>query len=428
MFLDDSPSCPMYSVLRLRFSGRIDPDALTASVMDAVQRHPLMNARIIERRGKYYWELLETPPVLLRRTLDAESVPPFSAPDITRQAGLLIFWDERTDGAGKPLTDLVFYVHHSIADATGIMALMEDVLVGCAKRIGTLPAETPLPDLHAESLRLRHNPGLSWRRYFRLLPGGVRTTWSMVTHFPKSLLPVRPEDRSALPEPSPQIRSFTLTEEQTAAFRNAAKKSGATLNDLLIRDLFLANERFMAKYQPQKRGWARVAMPINMRPETHRNLFAANVVSMVFLDRRRNKINASELFFDGIKNETRWIKTKDQGLVLLENLNGRRLLPGGIRTELQSDRCWSTSVLSNLGVVFHRSALPQTPDGRLRLGDAVLEEFLCTPPLRFRTLTSWGGWTYGGRLACALRYDGRFLSSEQADDVFQFFYEQIIAH
>lgn len=428
MFLDDSPAYPMYSVQRLRFSGRIDPGVFTASLDDAVRRHPLLNARIAVRGGKYFWEPLETPPTVLRRTFGSGDEPPFSPPDITRQAGLLTFFDESLDAERKARTDMAFVVHHSASDAAGIMAFMEDVLLGCAKRLGAIPAEMPLPELNPESFSLRHNPGLSWRRYFKLFPWCLRTTWETVTHFPRPLLPVRPisaDDSSAW---LPTIRNFAFSAEETAALRSAAKNSGATLNDLLIRDLFLANERFMTKYLPKKRGRVRVAMPINMRPESHRNLFAANVVSMVFLDRRRGRIDASEKFFNGIKRETRWIKEKDQGLVLLENLNGRRSLPGGIQMELRHGRCWATSVLSNLGVIFAGSALPKTPDGRLRLGDAVMEEYLGVPPMRYKTLTSWGVWTYAGRLHCAVCCDGRFLSPEQIDETIRFFQEQVTAH
>ena len=428
MFLDDSPAFPMYSMQRLRFSGRLDPDVFAASLQDAVRRHPLLNARIAARRKKFFWEPLETPPNVLSRTLGAGEAPPFLLPDITRESGLLTLFDQRTDAERKAWTDVTFFVHHSVSDAIGIMAFMNDVLLGCAKRLGALSPETPLPELNPESFSLRHNPGLSWRRYFRLLPQSLRTTWETVAHFPRPLLPVsRSVADLSLPQ-NPSVREFALSAEETAALRAHAKSSGATLNDLLIYDLFLANERFMTKYQPKKQGRVRVAMPINMRPETHRNLFAANVVSMVFLDRRRKQINASERFFDSVKKETRWIKEKDQGLVLLENLNGRRNLPGGIQMELRQRRCWSTSVLSNLGVIFAGSSLPKTPDGRLRLGDAVMEDYLGTPPLRYKTLTSWGVWTYAGRLHCALRSDDRFLSPEQIDEALAFFQEQVKRH
>jgi len=55
--------------------------------------------------------------------------------------------------------------------------------------------------------------------------------------------------------------------------------------------LFVTVDDFQARYQPHAAdGWLRFSVPINLREAKDRRLPAANVMSMVFLDRRRAQI------------------------------------------------------------------------------------------------------------------------------------------
>lgn len=430
MFWDESPAFPMRSFQTLRFSGPFDRSVFEEAFYDALGRHPLMNSRIIQRGRKVYWEPLETlPEIRTARGLAEDDYPALTPPNIREASGLLTVYKECAKSEGndcRNVTEIGFLIHHSVSDADGILAFLEDILIGYAIKKGRVLPTTAFRPIAEESMALRHDLGMTWKRYWRLLPRSLKSTGRLVFHQPEPLLPLRKADRKTLPERYPLYRRFALSQEETAAYRRKAKSHGVTMNDLLLRDHFLASADFKSRYSPESNRWIRVAMPINMRLRDFPNLFAANIVSMVFLDRRVSHVSEKDDFLKGIHRETDWIKRTDQGLALLENLKGRRNLPGGIQMELRNNRCWATTVLSNLGILFAKTPLPRTDDGKLIVGDAVLEDFCGMPPLRAKTFTSWGVWSYAGHLKFAVHYDDRYLTPEQAEQTFSLFKNRIL--
>jgi len=60
-------------------------------------------------------------------------------------------------------------------------------------------------------------------------------------------------------------------------------------------------------------------------------------------------------------------------------------------------------------------------DGRLKVGEAVLESADAAPPIRFGTLISFSILTYASRIRFILRYDPLNLNEEHANDFLQRF-------
>ena len=417
MFWDETPAFPMASWQKLHFSGRLDLDLLRESLAAAVLRHPLMTARVALVRGKPYWDLRNTEPeiVCFDRADEEKTLP---MPEIQKTSGLKVYY-RAYEEEGREQTDLGFAVHHSVADGIGILSFMEDLFLNYASRKGVPISPDAFQPISPESMRERQAPQQTWRRYFKLLPNGVKPTIDMLLHDAKPYLPIKKIDYDT-PNPRPVLYdSLTLSSEQTRVYIAAAKRRGWSLNDIVLCDFFRSCGDFERKYVPDKNRWIRVAVPINMRlPETP-PLFATNVVSMVFMDRRPSQITDGEEFGDGIHRETQWIKKTDQGYTLLVNLRSKRNTFGGIKIVLHGRRCWSTTVLSNLGIIFQKTPLPRTEDGRLIVGNAILESFYGVPPIRAKTFTGWGVWTYAGRLGMAMRYDERYLSDEQSSFAFE---------
>ncbi len=427
MFWDETPAYPMFCFQYLHFTGALDHSFFEESIADALKRHPLMNARVVLKRGKPYWEPLTDSPVIHYERGDSREVfAHFKTPDIRKAAGVAFVLNEKTGFTGEvESVDFGFWVHHSVSDASGVLAFLEDVFIGYARRTGKTLSTTEFRPISEESWALRHNPGLSWRRYFKIATRGVISTLRLLFHFPEPVLPVGKMDRSIPPKEYFRFRELGLTKEESERLHQVSKRLGVTINDLLLRAAFLSNADFKAKYLPKSNRWIRIAMPINMRPRNFPNLFATNVVSMVFLDRRPSQISSSDEFLAGIHQETDWIKRTDQGLSFLENIKGRRNLPGGIQMELKNGRCWTTTVFSNLGRLFSSTPLPRTQDGKLIVGDAILESFSGMPPLRSKTLTSWGGWSYAGAFHFAVTFDSRYLTPEQAEETVRLFKRRI---
>ncbi|MBQ3387624.1 MAG: hypothetical protein IJG60_00250 [Thermoguttaceae bacterium] len=412
MFWDETPAFPMSSWQKLRFSGRLDLDLLRESLAAAALRHPLMTARVALVRGKPYWELRDKEPEIVPfENAGDEKILPM--PDIRNASGLKVYY-RAYEEEGRERTDLCFAVHHSVSDGVGILGFMEEIFLNYAARKGSAIPPEAYPEISADSMAERQAPQQTWRRYFKLLTYGIKSTRNMLLHDAKPFLPIKKIDYDT-PNTRPVLYdAFTLSRQETRAYIAEAKKRGWSLNDLLMRDFFVSCGDFERKFVPKLNRWIRVAMPIDMRTRETPPLFAANVVSMVFLDRRPSQITGGEEFGEGIHRETQWIKKTDQGYTLLVNLRSKRNTFGGLKIVLHGRRCWSTTVLSNLGIIFGKTPLPRTEDGRLIVGDTVLDSFCGMPPVRAKTFTGWGVWTYAGRLGLAMRYDERYLSDEQS--------------
>ena len=425
MFLDDTPAFPMYSWQSLRFSGRVDREKFGEAYRRAMTRHPLMRSRVVQRGKKYFWETLSEPPEIIERTRGAEESARAVEADIRVGSGVRVFYDRIDRSGAVSETEIGFQVHHAASDATGIMVFIHDLFTEYAKLVGSLSPETPSPCYDVNSSAIRRDYGLTVGRYLRYFIQGFRSTVALVFHLPLSLLPTPEIDKQKPIGSYPRVDFFELTADETTRFRRCAKEHGMTVNDLLVYSLFLATCDFLDLYVPDASGWLRVAMPINMRTEKHRRMYAANMVSMVFLDFKKSFI-ADRRFLERLRRQIAWVKRNRQGLIFPTNLRGRRNLPGGIQMELSLKRCWSTTVLSNLGRIFEDVTLRRTPEGKIEIGDAVLESYSGSPPLRARTLTSWGAWTYAGRMTLSVRSDPRFLTEEQIVESLELFRKRIL--
>ena len=418
MFLDDTPAFPMYSCQGFRLSGSIDFDAFDQAYHQVISRHPLLISKVVRRGRKFFWELNPDVAPIIRRTRPVDSAGEFVDWDIRADSSMRSFLDTllKRDGSVAGY-EFLQQVHHSAADAGGLRVFLRDLLIVYGRLLGVL--DVPLPELAEDSRVIRHDYGMTCAKYWRFLPRNALSTLQMMARFPTPILRDSHLDKSRPKDTRPCVIRIRLSVEETDAYHAAAKRMGLTFNDLLLRDMFVATREFIDADEEKtgrSRGnkWLRIAMPINMRTEKHSAMYAANMVSMVFVDRRRRQIDASDAFAVGIHRTTEMIKNKEQGLVLLKNLEGRRVLPGGLEMEMAVNRCWSTTVFSNLGRIFHQFPLPYDEQGRIRIGDMVIEEFFGFPPLRYKTLATWGGWTYAGRLQLAMHWDDRLMTVEQS--------------
>ena len=201
----------------------------------------------------------------------------------------------------------------------------------------------------------------------------------------------------------------------------AAKQHHVTLNDLMVRDWFLATGDFRTRnYPDDANGWLRLAVPMNLRGPNHEGIPAANVVSMVFLDRRPSELADREQLLGGIHREMEQIKRDRLGLAFVVSLYVARAVPWCLSLLTRADRCRATAVLTNLGTPLRQSSLPLR-DGLAAVGDMVLDAVDILTPLRPHTHAAVGVLTYAGRLHIALRDDPGAIQPAQADDLVEAF-------
>ena len=409
MFLDDSPEYPMDSFRQLLFSGHLDIDIFLQSIAAVVRWNPMLR-NIVQQIGQhYFWQATDVP-YLVRRERGMDCPVPERI-QLRHEPGFKVYIAE-TEGQ----TRVLLQFHHSVSDGIGEMEFIGDVLTDYRIRIaGQTPPENPR-GLDPALLKIRGKSGLTVQSYVKNFFHTSFTTRQLLFGNPSPLAPC------TLPSETPD-RYYVfchdeLTQEETSQYVMAAKSSGVTVNDLLLRDLFCTIGTWRQHWVKQNANpMFRVAVPMNLRSEEHRNISASNTVTMLFLDRRLRQCqgNPAELL-QGVHREMEWIKRTEQKHYLLTSLQVRDVLWGGIASTLRSSRCRSTIAFSNLGRVWESLPLPHREDKRLTVGEAVLESVDATPPIRFGTLISFSVLTYAGRIRFILRYDPLNMTAEQAND------------
>jgi hypothetical protein len=155
---------------------------------------------------------------------------------------------------------------------------------------------------------------------------------------------------------------------------------------------------------------------MNLRTLADRRLPAANVVSMVFLDRRARDMGDPQRLLDSIHGEMSLIKRRQLGLTFVLSLRVCQWLPGGLDRMTRANTCAATAVLTNLGAVFNRCPLPYR-DGHLVAGEAVLQGVDGLAPLRPLTCAAIVLLIYAGHLRITLHYDSRVLTAMDAREL-----------
>ncbi len=424
MFADDRPEYPMCFFLRARLalaSASLDRTALSAALRSALARHPMLSTRLSGERwtpsAEIAWTAAAEEPSLY---VDfGEGDEPFRYPvsgghgdgwlDPTRDFPIRFFVREKVGGNG---VDLWAQCHHAAVDATGGARLIEDALALYAG-VEPRPIDPTLLETRHE-LRAATTEGRAafWRDLHRI--------WIYFTHFARPLPPRRGEmrPREAPSGSYPARLSRVLGQETQDALRIAAHRFGATVNDLLLRDLFLAVDEYAAKQGVRKR--VRLAMPINMRTAADAKMSAANVVSMCFLDREPSSMDQPQELLASIARETTSIKRYRLGTALLRVVGALARFPGGLRLIARAPGPWScssTAVLSNLGRPFDLAPLPRDGAGRLVARDLTLSGFELYPPIRSQTRGAFGVVQYAGALFFGFNYDARWLSESAAREL-----------
>jgi hypothetical protein len=412
MLADDRPAYPMNMFLRLRFTGRFDRTALDKALSIAVSHHPLL-AAVVRRSGRRtVWMAADhVPGVCWLTTPPAESLPSLAPLDVRVEAGLRVV---SCEDAGR--TDITIQAHHACCDGLGILGFAEDLLISYAKVCGVAPA-LRLHALQPERLPGRGRFGLTAGTLLRRLPQqarGLLGAWRFLVRTPEPLIPHQPHPAGgAVPVDYPASLTRQLTRAEWAGLVRASRRLRVTTNDLLVRDFFLSVNDWRLRAGVDGCGWLRLAVPISLRTLADRRLPAANVVSMVFLDRRGGDMEDPQRLLDSVHQRMSLVKRLQLGLTFVLSLGVCQWLPGGLGRRTRMGLCMATAVLTNLGTVAGHCPLAHEDD-QLVVGEAVLRSVDGLAPLRPLTCVAVALLLYAGRLHITLHYDSRVLAATNA--------------
>ncbi len=421
MWLDDRPDWPMTGILCMEFRGELHRPAFEASLEEALSRHPLYWAHVRPARGGLRWIAAERgdPPLDWAGWEEPMRCARGGAIDLRTEVGFRL-WVRQGGGRAR----LAFLLHHCVSDAIGGMQLLGDVLACYAIRRGGGAAgklEPPDPGRYRKRGTFEEPPPEPVSRW-----AAMRFTaaegWKWLTRPVSPLRAPREFGHPAEgPHEVPGIHLHQFDAEQTQALRDRARAQGRTINDLLLRDLFLALRSWNAaggRRKKDSKAWLRIAMPTNLREKADARLPAANKMGYAFLSRRPRDCDDEEALLAGIGEETEAIKHWRMGLAFLSGLEMAMVAPGAMRWIVSERRCAATAVLSNLGdPEWHFwSKLPRV-DGLLQAGDVLLAGATGSPPLRPLTRACFVAARYAGRLSVNVRCDRRTFCPEAAREL-----------
>lgn len=418
MLADDSIEYPMTFVLRVSLSGVMDRVRFERAVAQALQRHPLLQVHLrgdpTQATAKLFWqpvEKLEMPEIVwCPETLNLEHL------DIQKQIGLRFVVQ-----IYEQSTEISLQIHHAISDGAGAAQFFEDIFAYY---------NTPTPELKTltKDLLLRRGEFHQTRRSMReRFLRDMRRALLFFRKFPEAI--------GSLQVAATKSHGFpfsvceTLAQSEVNQLRSKSRTLHATMNDILLRDCFLGiNDWHQYVFNGKRSPNIRLAMPINMRQGSDKNMSVANVVSMCFIDRKAREMWSPERLLRGIAEETSYIKKNYMGFTLIRFMRDAGRIAKAINFILVPRlawKCFSSAVVSNLGEPFRHTLLPRDYDGRVKVGDMHLDRIELLPPIRPYTYVTVGAVTYNGAMTLALHYDGRRFNAAQGGTLFDYILKRI---
>jgi hypothetical protein len=421
----------MSIIARLRFAGRLERDAAAVSWRQVLARHPLLRAVVVERRRQTpNWAPADTlPPLQWTNDSLRDHLPAIQPISLTREPGL-----RGWVSADVQQSTVVLQVHHSACDGKGVLQVVDDFLHSYARAADRGRCFNEQPPRVEALLAKRGTFGLTAMKLLKLLPAqltGLLGAGKFMLRQPVPLLANESDIECRLagrvPDSIPAVRTGRLEADELRRLSAAAADRRVTVNDWLLRDCFLAVDDFRRRHgAPGKKDWIRISVPMNLRQPSDERMPAANVVSMVFLDRNSTQcIDPSELL-DGIHNEMALIRRRQLGLTFIWSLHALRAAPGGMAGRVGNGRCEATCVVTNLGRALADSLLPKR-GGKLVAAKLLLEDIEVFAPIREGTAATIGLVFYADGLNICLQYDGRRMTAVQSDDLLSTYLQTIRA-
>lgn len=426
MFCDDRPDYPMTGFFRLRFSGKLNSDAMNSAIQQATARHPLLRSRVCrDRRQGLCWETDETIAIPLERwSADSQNEYPTAAfMDLTQNVGTRIWLVDH-----ESRSDLVVQMHHACTDALGMCQFIDDLLILYARNVGQLSDNADLSPLDQQRLPLRNQFGLTWKRLLRMLPRQILGLHIVGKHFvrkaaPLGLLSVDQPLQQTTAFPSPCTTYFDR--QITACILSETKRRRVTVNDLLARDLFLAIHEWRTQHGAElKDEWLRFFVPINQRTTEDETISAANIMSAVFLERNQRQLRDAESLLQSIQAEMQVHKRSQHGFLFIAAQALMKKMPRLRNRVIRRGKCVSSCVFTNMGIILSRTPLPRR-EGKLTIGEIVLDRVDFVAPLRPLTAAAFCVYTYAGGLTVNLHFDPRSISRMHADELLELFRRKI---
>jgi hypothetical protein len=300
-------------------------------------------------------------------------------------------------------------VHHAVADGLGVHVLAKDLLALYAIARGaeiTLPAMAPL-----NGSRDRRSPGAAvWWRQLPWVAFGV--AWGAMLDR-RRVVEMRGAAGSGRRR---ELAAHCWSAEDTVRLRKAARAAGASLNELVLRDVQVALGVWLQRHGPAAaEDWTRVLVPMNVGGARVTLQSSTNALGVVLIDRRVRSLGRRARLLHRAHEDMEFIQRRGLMRVFGALMRLRGWVPGGIARYCGRSGARSTLVFSNIGKLLGTGELVRS-DGVLTLPGAELTDIAAWGPCRPGANIFAATGSYRGRQSFWVAYDPAAMSAEQAED------------
>jgi NRPS condensation-like uncharacterized protein len=420
---EDRPDYPCCIIVKFHFSGKFEHSTLQNAMDQTLDRNPLLRS-VVKRQGRrLYWQVVPDWKLQIEwmsgplpgvwpnwPTLDLFREPAFRFSIIEMEAGV----------------EMIFHVHHAICDGKALRDVFYDLINFYTIEKGY---SVSIPVLKHENLSNRNRLGGTWNERLKTWPTQILGLWMMIMYQKRKIIPLAINQQASV-EPLSQshytaLVSHRIPEEQFRRVRDEAMKHKVTTNEFFIRDLFFSLGKWRAwKMEDAEEQWVRMLIAVDMRKPVDRFLSAANVTSVIALDRRINTLSNRKKLLKLAHYEMSWVKHRGIRFTLWTFLRFCRLLPDGIRRYSNRSGCHGTIIFANHGQLSTRSPL-RNKQQKIEVPGAILEHITMVSPLRPGVTAAFVIGSYAGELLIHLHYDPRYHTELDANRLLQIFVDQL---
>lgn len=411
MLLDDDPKYPPTFFVQFRLEGQLNLPALVQAYNNALRRHPLLCCRVQRRRGRYEW--VWSPESLGSAELNPDvwrTSKPWKQPiNLFVETGVRAWGEVSDQGA-----EMTLQFHHACCDGIGASQFLEDIAV-CYARLTTI--DEPLPELRVLRPEALLNRADMAPRRTGWLPGSLprrlavmfRDSVDFLFLERKEILKAIPGVDSQKPCDEFNLQSEYLDRATTRRLRNMASRTNVTLNDILTRDFMETLEEWNRESGgAHRRRLISLVIPTSLRGPDDDQLPAANVIGYAFPVRTRMEMRDSHALLTDLGEEMREFMAAQYGWLFVQGLMITQRIPFlmSLSRLMLRHRCMGMAVLSHMGNRLNSiSTRLNSAGNEIRVGNMILAEIRCVPPLRHGTHAAAATYTFGGRLMINLRCD-----------------------
>ncbi|QDU92548.1 hypothetical protein [Lignipirellula cremea] len=411
MLADSRPQYPMMADLEMHFQGRIRREPFDAALAQALARAPLFQSVIqTGPKGARHWVRTEQPVPVIWGDENAPLDDAYDAPvDLTAEPGLRVYVR-----SGETSSSVLLHFHHACSDGMGAFAFIEDFLAAYAQACGD--DSVAMRPLEPERLRHRGALGTAGRSAYRGLVDtfiGAREGIRFFLQRPSPLPAIQDPPIAETARLRIRATNGRCSEETTAGLRKAATALNCTVNDLLLRDLFLTMHQWHNQQDgPSTRGQLRILMPQNLRERDDRRMPTGNMLGFAFVTRKRRLCESPQELLRSISHETAAVREGQLSRYFLGGLDALHKA-GWLPRVLQGKLCFASAVLTNLGNPLRRfvTRFPRA-GSKLKIGDLKLVELTGVPPLRPNTRAVFAVFGSHDKLTLCLRTDPYLYSAD----------------